>query len=139
MEISLKNKVAIVTGGTRGIGYAIVKAMVESGAKVAIWGSRQETADTASAKIKEEYRGNTDIERIWELCVNTQRYGVQEVIQDCMEREKGFYLGDGCYTALTHMVLTGDDSMTRKLIDDAFASSFITEGLVTCMDCSFMQ
>ena len=55
MEVSLKNKVAIVTGGTRGIGYAIVKAMVESGAKVAIWGSRQETADAASAKIREQY------------------------------------------------------------------------------------
>ena len=91
------------------------------------------------AKIKEEYRGNTDIERIWELCVNTQRYGVQEVIQDCMEREKGFYLGDGCYTALTHAVLTGKDAMLRKLIDDAFATSFITDGLVTCMDCAHMQ
>ena len=29
--------------------------------------------------------------------------------------------------------------MVRKLIDDAFSSSFITETLVTCMDCSFMQ
>jgi len=29
--------------------------------------------------------------------------------------------------------------MVRKLIDDAFASSFITDTLVTCMDCSFMQ
>ena len=55
MEISLKNKVAIVTGGTRGIGYAIVKALVESGAKVAIWGSRQETADAAATKIREQY------------------------------------------------------------------------------------
>lgn len=55
MEISLKGKVAVVTGGTRGIGYAIVKAMVQSGAKVAIWGSRQETADAALAKIKSEY------------------------------------------------------------------------------------
>ena len=37
------------------------------------------------------------------------------------------------------MLLTGDDSMVRKLIDDAFDSAFITDGLVTCMGCSFMQ
>ncbi|WP_416151708.1 SDR family NAD(P)-dependent oxidoreductase [Salipaludibacillus sp. HK11] len=34
MEISLKGKVAVVTGGSRGIGLAIVKAMSSSGAKV---------------------------------------------------------------------------------------------------------
>ena len=91
------------------------------------------------ASLKPEYAQDPTLCRIWELCVNTQRYGVQEVIQDCMEREKGFYLGDGCYTALTHMVLSGDDTMVRKLIDDAFATRFITPTLVTCMDCSFMQ
>ncbi len=89
--------------------------------------------------LKADYADDPAAQRIWQLAVNTQKYGVQEVIQDCMEREKGFYLGDGCYTALTHMILTGDDSMVRKLIDDAFASSFITDTLVTCMDCSFMQ
>lgn len=89
--------------------------------------------------LKSEYAGIDELRRIWELCVHTQKYGVQEVIQDCMEREKGFYLGDGCYTALTNMVLTGDDSMVRKLIDDAFATCFISDTLVTCMDCSFMQ
>jgi len=89
--------------------------------------------------MKPAYANDEDMRKIWDLCINTQKYGVQEVIQDCMEREKGFYLGDGCYTALTHMVLTGDDSMVRKLIDDAFATKFITDTLVTCMDCSFMQ
>lgn len=91
------------------------------------------------AQLKKQYTDSDDLRRIWNLCIHTQRYGVQEVIQDCMEREKGFYLGDGCYTALTNMILTKDDSMVRKLIDDAFSSSFITETLVTCMDCSFMQ
>ena len=76
---------------------------------------------------------------IWELCVNSLRYGVQEVIQDCMEREKGNYLGDGCYTALTHAVLTRDPSMLKKLIDDSLRSSFINRGLVTCASCSQMQ
>lgn len=91
------------------------------------------------AQLKPEYSDNEALKKIWDLCVHTQKYGVQEVIQDCMEREKGFYVGDGCYTALTNMVLTGDDSIVRKLIDDAFSSDFITDGLVTCLDCSFMQ
>ncbi len=94
---------------------------------------------TLKTNLKKEYCSNESLKQIWELCVHTQKYGVQEVIQDCMEREKGFYLGDGCYTALANMLLTHDDSMIRKLIDDAFASSFITDTLVTCMDCSFMQ
>lgn len=91
------------------------------------------------AKMKPELERDPDMKRIFELCVHTQKYGVQEVIQDCLEREKGFYVGDGCYTALTNTVLTGRYEMARKLIDDAFASSFITPTLVTCLDCSFMQ
>ena len=50
----LKNKIAIVTGGTRGIGFAIVKKFLENGATVILWGSRQETVDQALAKLKAE-------------------------------------------------------------------------------------
>lgn len=50
----LKDQVAIVTGGTRGIGLAIVKKFLEQGAKVVLFGSRQETADKAVVKLLEE-------------------------------------------------------------------------------------
>jgi 3-oxoacyl-[acyl-carrier protein] reductase/7-alpha-hydroxysteroid dehydrogenase len=54
MSNLLEGKVAIVTGGTRGIGYAIVKKYLENGAKVVLFGSRQETVDKALASLKEE-------------------------------------------------------------------------------------
>ncbi len=51
----LEGKIAVVTGGTRGIGYAIVKAFLEEGASVALFGSRQETVDKAMDSLKAEY------------------------------------------------------------------------------------
>ena len=53
MEL-LKGKVAVVTGGSRGIGFAIVKKFLENGARVILCGSRQETAERAVEKLKEE-------------------------------------------------------------------------------------
>lgn len=49
----LKGKTSIVTGGTRGIGMAIVKRYLENGANVAIAGSRQETVDKALEGLSE--------------------------------------------------------------------------------------
>lgn len=49
----LQGKVAVVTGGTRGIGFAVVEAFLKNGASVALFGSRQETVDKALSKIRE--------------------------------------------------------------------------------------
>lgn len=48
----LTGKVAIVTGGTRGIGLAVVKKFLENGANVALLGSRQETVEQALKKLQ---------------------------------------------------------------------------------------
>lgn len=76
---------------------------------------------------------------VWKLCVDSLHYGVQEVIQDCMEREKGYYLGDGCYSLLAYCLLTRDYTLMEKFFDDFLRTSFVNRGLMTCAACSFMQ
>ena len=62
----LKGKTAIVTGGTRGIGFAIVEKYLENGANVAVAGSRQESVDKALSKLS-GYEGR--VVGIWpDLC-----------------------------------------------------------------------
>ena len=51
----LEGKKAIITGGTRGIGYAIACRFIEEGAVVTVFGSRQETADAAVEKLTAAY------------------------------------------------------------------------------------
>ena len=50
----LEGKVAIVTGGTRGIGLSIVRKFLNAGAKVALCGSKQESVEKALGILKEE-------------------------------------------------------------------------------------
>lgn len=49
----LKDKVAIITGGTRGIGFAIAKKFLDNNAKVVILGSKEETVTKALNEFKE--------------------------------------------------------------------------------------
>lgn len=63
----LKNKVAIITGGSRGIGFATADKFLSEGAIVIITASSQESADQAVEKLREKYPEATVREsaRIW--------------------------------------------------------------------------
>lgn len=62
--MELEGKVVIVTGGSRGIGFATVEAFLKEGAAVVLCGSRQETADKAVARLKEA-DPEARVEGIW--------------------------------------------------------------------------
>lgn len=100
----LKGKVAVVTGGTRGIGLATVKKFLENGATVAVLGSRQETVDRALHTLKEE---NPDYPVVgyWP---NLGKYAeVEEVFEEVKEK----------FGALDILVNNAGISAREKLYD----------------------
>ena len=78
----LKGKVAVVTGGTRGIGFEIVRKYLANGAKVVLFGSRQESVDKALEKLKSE---NADWEVEGKFPKLTDAAEVEKAIQEVQE------------------------------------------------------
>jgi len=58
MDLQLKNKTALVTGSTAGIGYAIAKQLAAEGAKVSVNGRSAARVDAAVAQIKADTDNN---------------------------------------------------------------------------------
>ncbi len=80
---SLKDKVAWVTGGAYGIGYAIAKAYAQAGAKIVFNCSRQETVDRGLASYKED-----GIDAKGYVCDITDEASVKELLVK-IEKEAG--------------------------------------------------
>lgn len=98
----LKDKVALVTGGTRGIGFAVVKKFLDNGANVALTGTRQETVDNALAELG-EYEGRVlgfctdlcDADAVADMISNvTARFGKLDILVN----NAGISARDSIYT-----------------------------------------
>lgn len=63
MDLQLKNKLALVTGSTAGIGYSIAKQLAAEGARVIVNGRTAERVDAAVESIIAA-TGNTDVKGI---------------------------------------------------------------------------
>ena len=71
---NLKERVAVVTGGAQGFGYAITKRLLESGAEVIIWDIDQKAMDEALKKLSSDkcsYQ-NVDVTNIDDITKNIE-------------------------------------------------------------------
>ena len=53
----INNKVALITGGSKGIGYGVAEVLMAEGMKVAITSRSQKAADEAAAKLNKNGKG----------------------------------------------------------------------------------
>ena len=54
IKFDLTNKVAIITGGAQGFGFAISERFIQSGAKVIMWDIDEDAAKKAKEKINSD-------------------------------------------------------------------------------------
>ena len=79
----MKNKLIVITGTTRGIGYGLAKAFLSSGHSVSISGRSQETVEKAVANLGSKFEAERVIGLACDVTVPVQ---VQELWDRSVEK-----------------------------------------------------
>ena len=121
-DIDLTGKVALVTGGSRGLGKAIALAMAEKGAQVFVCGRKQENLDKAAGEFKKAG---------FEVTARTAHAGKSDQVAALMK-----FIDERCgrldilvnnvgTNILTPSVAEADEGLWDKLMETNLKSAFL--------------
>ena len=123
MSLDLSGKVALVTGGSRGLGKAIAEAMGKQGAKVAICGRKQENLD----KTVEDFRQmGLDV---MAQSANVGDSGQVAALFQAVEERFGkldILVNNVGMNILTPSVTDTDESLWDKIVQSNLKGAFLT-------------
>ncbi len=127
MDLGLRGKVAVVTGGTEGIGRATALKLAQEGAKVAICARRQELLDQTAAEIGKtgaevlavaaDMSKPADIERFMQAVI--ERFGRLDILVNnagTSARGKFLEVDDAAWSADLELKLFGAIRCTRLAV-----------------------
>ena len=120
--MSLDNKVAVITGGARGIGFAVAKRYLAEGARVALWDILEETIETAREKLA---AGDSEV-RAYVVDVTSS-----EQVKAALDRVEADL---GPVDIMVNNAGITRDSMVHKMSDEAWDAviNVNLKGVFTC-------
>lgn len=129
MDLKLKNKVALVTASSKGIGKAVAELLIREGCKVTICSSNQMNIIEAAADIKQ----NTGVEPLWGVCninipediseivkMTQSNYGeIDILVNNCGGPTPGTFddLNDSNWKEAVDQVLLSNVRMTHEVLE----------------------
>ncbi len=111
--------------------------LIDVPAKPEVWVDvRHHPFDEAASRFDSSSRVLNDI---WRICKRGVQMGCQGVIVDCPTREKGQYTGDTYMTAVSHLLLTADPTLTRAALRSFHQSQRYDPGMLCVAPGAFQQ
>jgi len=127
MDLGIKGKTAVVTGGSRGIGFAIAQRLLAEGATVAICARNRERLESAERRLREMGGGP-----VFALAADTSERSSREALVDSVLERTG-RIDILVNNAGTHVRATVDDMTEEQLqaqLDDKLFGFF---GMIRCV------
>lgn len=129
MNFGLKDTTALVTGGSRGIGLDITRALLGEGARVFICGRKQEGLDTAMENL-----GNPD--RLTAVPAHVGNPGAVDALFGTIKREAGsldILVNNVGMNLITPGTADLDPGLWQKIIDTNLTGTFLVSRRAAAM------